>query len=47
MWIGFNATILPSISIGDGVIVAVGAVVTRDVDESSIVVGVPAKFIRK
>lgn len=47
VWIGSNATILPGVSISDGAIVAAGAVVTRDVEENSIVAGVPAKFIRK
>ena len=46
VWIGSNATILPGVTIGDGAIIAAGAVVTKDVDEESIVAGVPAKFIR-
>ena len=47
VWIGSNATILPGVTIGDGAIIAAGAVVTKDVEENSIVAGVPAKFIRK
>ncbi|AMK15771.1 sugar O-acetyltransferase [Methanobrevibacter olleyae] len=47
VWIGSNATILPGVTIGDGAIIAAGAVVTKDVGENSIVAGVPAKFIRK
>lgn len=47
VWIGSNATILPGVTIGDGAIIATGAVVTKDVGENSIVAGVPAKFIRK
>ena len=47
VWIGSNATILPGVTIGDGAIIAAGAVVTKDVEEESIVAGVPAKFIRK
>ena len=47
VWIGSNATILPGVSVGDGAIIAAGAVVTKDVGENSIVAGVPAKFIRK
>lgn len=47
VWIGSNATILPGVTIGDGAIIAAGAVVTKDVEEKSIVAGVPAKFIRK
>ncbi|MBE6485983.1 MAG: sugar O-acetyltransferase [Methanosphaera stadtmanae] len=47
VWIGSNATILPGVTVGDGAIIAAGAVVTKDVDEMSIVAGVPAKFVRK
>ena len=47
VWIGSNATILPGVTIGDGAIIAAGAVVTKDVEENSIVAGVPAKFVRK
>ena len=47
VWIGSNATILPGVTVGDGAIIAAGAVVTKDVDSMSIVAGVPAKFVRK
>jgi len=46
VWIGENATILSDISIGDGAIVAAGAVVTKDVEPYTIVGGVPAKLIK-
>ena len=46
VWIGSNATILSGVNVGDGAIIAAGAVVTKDVKEKSIVAGVPAKFIR-
>lgn len=46
VWIGSNATVLPGVAIGDNSIVAAGAVVTKDVPESVIVGGVPAKVIR-
>lgn len=46
VWIGSNATILPGVSIGDGAIIAAGAVVTKDVDENVVVGGVPAKIIK-
>lgn len=46
VWIGSNATILPGVTIGDGAIVAAGAVVTKDVPENTIVSGVPAKVMR-
>ncbi|MEE1149502.1 MAG: DapH/DapD/GlmU-related protein, partial [Methanobrevibacter sp.] len=46
-WIGSNATILPGVTIGEGAIVAAGAVVTKDVMAKTIVGGVPAKLIKK
>lgn len=47
VWIGSNATVLPGVTIGEGAIVAAGAVVTRDVDARTVVAGVPAKLIKK
>lgn len=44
--IGANATILPGITIGKNAIVAAGAVVTKDVPENAVVIGVPAKVVR-
>lgn len=46
VWIGFNVTILPGITIHKGAIVAAGAVVTKDVPSGCIVAGVPAKVIK-
>lgn len=46
VWIGSHATILPGITIGDGAIVAAGAVVTRNVPPNTVVGGVPAKIIK-
>ncbi|MEM7237253.1 MAG: DapH/DapD/GlmU-related protein [Pseudomonadota bacterium] len=45
-WIGHNAIIRPEISIGNGAVVAAGAVVTRDVAPYTIVGGIPAKPMR-
>ena len=47
VWIGGNVTILPGITIGNNVVIAAGAVVTKDVPDNSLVGGVPAKLIRK
>lgn len=46
VWIGARATLLACVKIGNGAIVAAGSVVTRSVDEFSIVGGVPAKHVR-
>ena len=46
VWIGYGARILGGVKIGDGAIVAAGAVVTQDVPDYAIVGGVPAKVIR-
>jgi virginiamycin A acetyltransferase len=47
VWIGLNATILSGITIGDGVIIAANAVVTKSVEPYAIVGGNPAKLIKK
>lgn len=46
-WLGANVTVLPGVSIGDGAVVAAGAVVTKDVPARTVVGGVPAKIIKK
>ncbi len=46
VWIGYGATVLSGVHIGQGAIVASGAVVTKDVEPYAIVGGVPAKTIR-
>lgn len=47
VWIGASATILPGVRIGDGAVVAAGAVVTKDVPENVVVGGVPARVLKK
>lgn len=47
VWIGYNATIMAGVTIGDGAIVATNSTVIKDVDPYSIVGGNPAKEIKK
>lgn len=47
VWIGQNAVILPGVHIGDGAIIGTNSVVGSDVDPYTIVVGNPAKVLRK
>ncbi|MFT8705463.1 sugar O-acetyltransferase [Bifidobacterium aquikefiricola] len=46
VWIGGSATVLPGVHVGDNVIIAAGAVVTKDVPSDCIVAGVPARVIK-
>lgn len=47
VWIGYDALIMPGITIGNGAIVGSRAVVTKDVEPYAIVAGNPARVIRK
>ncbi|MDJ0623217.1 MAG: DapH/DapD/GlmU-related protein [Desulfocapsaceae bacterium] len=46
VWIGHKAIVLPGVTVGNGAVVAAGAVVSRDVKPYSVVGGVPAKPLR-
>jgi len=47
VWIGANACILPGVRLGNHVVVAAGAVVTKSFDEDDILIaGVPARKLR-
>jgi acetyltransferase-like isoleucine patch superfamily enzyme len=46
VWIGSRAIVLDGLTIGDGAIVAAGAVVTKDVPAYAVVGGTPAKVLR-
>ena len=47
VWVGANCIILSGVKIGEGAVIAAGAVVNKDVDSYTIVGGVPAKLIKK
>jgi acetyltransferase-like isoleucine patch superfamily enzyme len=46
VWMGHNANVMPGVSVGDGAVIAAGAVVTKTVPPYAIVAGVPAKVVR-
>ncbi|KAG7813739.1 hypothetical protein KL921_000013 [Ogataea angusta] len=46
-WLGANCVILPGVTLGDNVVVGAGAVVTKDVESNTLVLGVPAKVVKK
>lgn len=46
-WIGARAIILPGVTIGKNAVVGAGAVVTKDVEDNTVVVGNPAKIVKK
>lgn len=47
VWIGFGATVLKGVSIGEGAVIAAQAVVTRDVPPYTLVAGNPARVVRE
>lgn len=47
VWIGANTSILAGVHIGEHVVVGAGSVVTKDIPSFSVVVGNPAKIIKK
>ena len=46
VWIGGNVTVCPGVTIGSNSVIGAGAVVTRDIPDNSLAVGVPAKVVR-
>lgn len=45
-WIGGNVLVMPGVSIGKGVTVAAGSVVTKDIPDDVLAMGVPAKVVK-
>lgn len=46
IYIGNNVIILPGVTIGNNVVIGAGAVVTKDIPDNSLAVGVPARVIK-
>lgn len=46
VWIGARAMVLKGVNVGDGAVIAAGAIVTSDVPPHTLVAGVPAKVIK-
>lgn len=47
VWVGANVQIVPGVTIGDGAVVAMGSVVTKDVPPCAVVGGNPARVIKE
>ncbi|KAF0130481.1 MAG: transferase hexapeptide repeat containing protein [Bacteroidetes bacterium] len=47
VWVGYNATIMAGVTIGDGAIIATNSTITKDVEPYTIVGGNPANLIKK
>ena len=45
VWVGTRAIVLKGVTIGDGAVVAAGAIVTKDVPANAVVAGIPAKVV--
>ncbi len=46
VWLGYGCKIKSGVKIGDGAIIAAGAIVTKDIEEYAIAAGIPAKVIK-
>jgi acetyltransferase-like isoleucine patch superfamily enzyme len=46
VWLGFGVVVLDGVRIGKGAVVGAGSVVTRDIPDNAIAVGVPARVVK-
>ncbi|HEY0895880.1 MAG TPA: DapH/DapD/GlmU-related protein, partial [Sphingobacteriaceae bacterium] len=47
VWVGANAVITPGVTIGKHVVIGAGSVVTHDIPDYSVAVGIPARVVKK
>jgi maltose O-acetyltransferase len=46
-WVAAWSIVMPGVKVGEGAVVAAGAVVTKDIEDWTVVGGNPARFIKK
>lgn len=46
VWLGANVSVLPGVTIGDGVVVSAGSIVTKNISDNQLVMGAPAKVVK-
>lgn len=46
VWIGAGCIILPGVTIGEGATVSAGSIVTKDIPQNAIAMGIPAKVVK-
>lgn len=47
MWVGANCIITDGVTIGDNSIIGAGSVVTKNIPQNSMALGIPAKVVKK
>lgn len=47
VWLGANVSVMPGVTIGEGAIIGAGSVVTKDIPNHVVAVGVPCKVVRE
>lgn len=46
-WFGANVSVMPGVTIGDNCVISAGSVVTKDMPDNSLIMGIPAKAVRE